>query len=705
VEDENASIDMSEFEKQFASVNKLHDVMDNDTFERVADLRERMTDIIELMSVRKGEIKDVESNLADFDEIQKQVELFLSKLRERKRPFDDARRELKNFIRHDQKELDKLQREWARIMAELAALEAMRRKRLEIDHSTDNAPWRVGIDGKKALPHQLEGAHRMVAAGRAILGDKPGLGKTLQAIMAVNMLRAQGKGKKVLVFTLKPVLPDFEREFRKWYPNQFVHVLNQTKRGLKSEILDLMGLMDECIVLTNYEVWRKDRSIIEKLKACRFDTVILDEAHVFKGKDSFTFRGINEIIYAENECNKCGAAIPPISEKEKAAQPWRRTICLKCEARPEKFDSFRSVKNVFPMTGTPILNRPHDLWPMLNLIDVKGFPSEERFLEDYCEKRCAGCNVRNSYNCTCDGPPRMRWVFMHGGPEVLLKKLGMKFTSRNRDSAGVQMPPQEVRHHYFDMDDELYPRYAAFTRDLKQRAKIAFADGRAITQNDVLAWYTRVRQAATWPDGIEIRDIWRDAETGEMCGTGEILWPTKPEDLPGESIIMDEGEKLIYEAVDNGDRVVVVSAFKRGLEEMQKRLLRKGIRAARFDGDTPQKDRQMIVDDFNAKYTKVGEHKFDVILVNYKTGSTGLNLSGAQQIVILDREWNPGKEEQMLDRVRRLDSEFNSIVHILHCEETATELMDGIMNEKKQMLDGFEADVNIAEAMRKFLEG
>jgi SNF2 family DNA or RNA helicase len=94
-----------------------------------------------------------------------------------------------------------------------------------------------------------------------------------------------------------------------------------------------------------------------------------------------------------------------------------------------------------------------------------------------------------------------------------------------------------------------------------------------------------------------------------------------------------------------------------------------------------------------------------VVLVNYRTGSTGLNLSGAQQIVVLDREWTPGKEEQMLDRVRRIDSQFNSTVHILHVEGTATDLMDAIQDEKKKMLDGFEADVNLAEAMRKFLEG
>lgn len=687
-------IDMADFEKDFAD-GKLSPIMDNHMFERVGFLRDRMGDLSELIDMRKLGFKDIEENVQYLERIERQVMQYLASIRARKAPFEKEKRELRDSIKTDGRTLETLQREWAKLMAEIEALAKLRRDRMEIDTLTQDAPWR-----KRAKKYQLEGAHRMVAAGRALMGDKPGLGKTLQSIMTVNMLREQGKARKVLVFTLKPVLQDFEREFKKWYPGQFVHILNQSKRGLKSEILDLIALMDDAIVLTNYEVWRKDKSIVDKLIKCQFDCVILDEAHVFKTKSSLTFRKVHEIIYGVNQCNNCGFRVTEADKSDKG-YAFRRTMCPACETVPKKFEDFRSVKNVYPMTGTPILNKPHDLWPLLNLIDVKAFPEEERFLYDYCERRCVNCGY---LNCSC-GNTKMRYVFSNGGPEALLKSLGMKFTSRTRESCGEDFPPQEVKHHYFELDEENYPRYAAFTRDLKERAKIAFADGSALTELDVLSWYTRVRQAAVWPDGIVIRDTRRDSDTGERVGTGEIIWPTCPEDLPGESIVMDEAEKLILEAVEAGDRVIGASMFKTGLAEMEKRLKAKGIRVARYDGDTPERLKQGIIDDFNANHTVHGMHKHDVVLVNYRTGSTGLNLSGAQQIMIIDREWNPGKEQQMLDRVRRLDSTYSSIVHFIHVEGTATDLMDAIQAEKEKMLEGFEADVNLAEAMRKFLEG
>lgn len=691
--------DMTAFEEQFSEGRYSYE-MDNPTFERVAEMRDRIADLEGVIEYRKEMQAKTELEIVDLAQLEREVRAFLAQILERKRPFDNELRVSQSENRMAQKELDRLRREWAKLMAEIEALLKLRRDRMKIEHSTKDAAWRA-----RAKKHQLEGAHRMVAAERSIMGDKPGLGKTLQSIMAVNMLREQGKAKKVLVFTLKPVLQDFRREFKKWYPGQLVHVLDHKKRGLKSEVLDLMQDFDECIVLTNYEVWRKDKTIIEKLKHCQFDTVILDEAHVFKGKDSFTFRGIQGIIYAENMCNQCGSLIVETDKSKTGPYGRVTTKCPRCEACPEKFGDFRSVKCVFPMTGTPILNKPQDLWPMLNLIDLDAFPEEARFLQDYCEQRCAGCG--RSYACECSGAANWRWVFKDGGPDRLLKSLGMKFTSRTRDSAEVDMPPQEVKHHYFELDEEKYPRYTAFTRDLKEKAKIAFADGTSLTELETLAWYTRVRQAATWPDGIEIKDLRRDQVTGELIGTGEIIWPTGPEDLPGESIIMDEGEALVLEALENGDRIVVASNFKRALIEMEARLKARNARVARFDGDTPERLRQGIIDDFNANHTELGEHTYDVLLVNYKTGSTGLNLSQAHQMVILDREWNPGKEEQMLDRLRRLDSKLSTMVHILHCEGTATDLMDAIQEEKQQMLGGFESGVeriNFAERMKKWLE-
>jgi SNF2 family DNA or RNA helicase len=149
----------------------------------------------------------------------------------------------------------------------------------------------------------------------------------------------------------------------------------------------------------------------------------------------------------------------------------------------------------------------------------------------------------------------------------------------------------------------------------------------------------------------------------------------------------------------------VFSHFKSVLAELERRCGEKGIRHAKIIGGVPDWQRQEFIDDFNTNYTPVGQHKYDVLLCQYKTASVGLNLNGAQQLLMVEREWNPGKEEQTMDRLRRIDSDYESIVHMLHCAGTATELIDAIQEQKKQMLDGFQADVDLAEAMRKFLEG
>jgi SNF2 family DNA or RNA helicase len=141
------------------------------------------------------------------------------------------------------------------------------------------------------------------------------------------------------------------------------------------------------------------------------------------------------------------------------------------------------------------------------------------------------------------------------------------------------------------------------------------------------------------------------------------------------------------------------------IAELEARCRRQGLRVATITGKVPQHVRQEYIDDFNTNRTKVGEHQYDVLICQYKTASVGLNLNGAQQLLMIEREWNPGKEEQAMDRIRRLDSEYDSIVHVLHCAGTVTELIDAIQDQKKNMLEGFQADVDLAEAMRKFLEG
>lgn len=690
-------IDMSAFESQF-NEERYDRRMSNEYFERLAFLNVRLDDMEEerdLLKEDQDELAAQRQNIEDLLEIVRAIE---RNLLNRRRPIDEKIHFIDQIGRHNKRTIADYERERARLLQEIAAVDRFLAQKDAIFRATENKPWRIGIEDngqiKKALPHQLEGASRLVSAERGLLADKPGLGKTLQAIMTVDMLRSQGKGQKVLIFTPKSVLPDFERAFQKWTDPTLVHVLNQSGvKGIKAEILGMVRhLPMPVIVITNYEVWRKDRTIHEKLIECGFDTVILDEAHVLKDSKSKTSADVREIIYAENLCPACGG--------QNITSRMYRKMCAACEFMQDKFGDFCSVKNVYPMTGTPILNKPGELFPLLNLIDREGFPKEKYFLEDYCER---------VYDYRAE---KYVYTFGNGGSERLLKKLGMKYTGRTRDSAGVVMPPQEVKHHWLELDPDQYPRQYEFIRQLRDKARLVFAEDKQMTTQETLAWYTRMRQAASWPDGIQIKGcphdpICLDDETGEpgVCYAPVVIFPPPGTPPIGQSILMDESEGIIFEAVEDGDRIVVFSHFKSVLWELGRRCEAKGLRHATIMGGVPDSKRQEFIDDFNTNHTKVGEHQYDVLLCQYKTASVGLNLNGAQQLLMVEREWNPGKEEQTMDRLRRIDSDYKSIVHMLHCAGTATELIDAIQEQKKQMLDGFQADVDLQEAMRKFLEG
>jgi SNF2 family DNA or RNA helicase len=682
---------MSEFENQFNPEGRLSKLMPNEDFDRLAFLNVRIDDIEGVITLRDDENNSLEISQAILNgkiaELRRQVDLLLNE----RRPIDAALSRNTQINRTDFRNKEAYERERLRLLAELASRERYFTQQKLLDERTKDFPWRVGVDGKKALPHQLDGAHRLVAAERGILGDKPGLGKTLEMIMTIDLLRAQGKANKVLIFTPKSVLPDFERAFKQWTNPTFVHVLNQTLKGIKVELLEVIKHMPEAVIITNYEVWRKDNSIHEKLKDCGFDAIFCDEGHVLKGSKSMTTQKIRELVFAENKCPQCG--------HQSFSKRGFDTICSACEFRAEEFGDFCSCKNFYVATGTPILNKPAEIWPPLNMIDREMFPSEKNFLDDYCTKEYDYATGKHVY------------TFGSGGSDRLLKKLDMKYTARTRESAGVEMPPQEIKHHWLELDPEQYPRQTKFITELRDKAKLAFSETEQITTQAVLAWYTRMRQAASWPDGIQIKGCWHDPECVDdeglpgPCVSPRVIFP--PEGTPpiGESIMMDAAQDITFEAVEDGDRIVVFSMFKSVIAELERRCKEAGLRVAKITGDVPDHLRRTYIDDFNTNHTEVGKHQYDVLICQYQTAQVGLNLNGAQQLLCIEREWNPGKEEQTIDRLRRIDSKYESIVHILHCAGTATELIDAIQEQKKNMLDGFQADVDLQEAMRKFLEG
>lgn len=628
----------------------------------------------------------IAKQLKEEQELQAQVMEIVRK----RRAIETQRDLIKNQVRADQTAMAQAKRKLETFASEKAIQAREAEQQAEFDRITAMHTWR-----EFAFEHQINGAKRLASAKRGILGDKRGLGKSLTSLIWADMIG----GRKVLVFAPKDVLQNFKREIEHWTPHRHVAILGGMPKVQREMFLKLLASQDQFLILCNYEAWRKDAELIELMKFLKADTVIIDEAHNIKEKRTSAYRGIREIVYADNKCNFCGADPETYKDALTGAFKMRCKVCLH---EPQKTGDFCSVKNVLPMTGTAILNKPQDLWTLLNLVDRVLFPSENAFLQDYC--------TTDLYTG--------RWKFRYGGEDALIKRLGSRFVRRDKRSAGVPTMPQVVIPHTIEFDKNLYPDQWRVMEEIKKYGAIKMAEDVKLDIIGILPELLRRRQAITWPRGIK---IWEYDSEGRK--TGRTLYEAPVTESIKMDKAMDIAKEVIYE---EEDRLVIFSQFKEALKETERRFKEMGVSVIRYDGDTSDLRAQEAQLDFDVKWApthpfgtecndecpnnsaserynqttkRCQGYRWQVILAHYKKGGVGLNLNAARQMIFLDREWNPGKEDQAMGRTDRMDNIRDSVVHTIHVESSIDAFMDGLIDEKKQMIEGFDEKSDTLERM------
>jgi SNF2 family DNA or RNA helicase len=638
------------------------------------------------------EVQTISADLQPLLEAEQELRAKMNEIIRQRREYEERQANIRHKARADESALVIAKRQLQTFQSEKAINERLKREAEEFDKITQHYRWR-----EFAFNHQLDGARRLASAKRGILGDKRGLGKSLTSLIWADMVGA----KKVLIFAPKDVLHNFKREIENWTPHRHVGVLGGMPKLQRDFFLSMMKSQPQWLLLCNYEAWRRDPELIEAIKLLKADTIIIDEAHNIKEKKTSAYQGIRDIIYARNQCNVCGGDIEQYTHNMTGT---RRPRCVSCFNEPVNFSDFCSVKNVLPMTGTAILNKPQDLWTLLHLVDRELFPSEHAFLQDYCET--------DLYTG--------RWKFRWGGEERLIKKLGARYIKRDKNSAGVQFKQQQRVEHRFEFDKALYPAQWEVMQQIQKYGAIRMAENVKLDVIGVLPEILRRRQAITWPAGIKIWETEKD-EYGVLRKTGRILY----EAPATESIKMDKAMEIAEEIIfEEEDRLVIFSQFKEALKELERRFKALGVSVIRYDGDCSDAKAQEAQLDFDGKtaanhprYTACNPdcknwvegvdkvlqecegYKYQVIVAHYKKGGVGLNLNSARQMIILDREWNPGKEDQAMGRIDRLDNTMDSIVHTLHVEGTIDMFMDSLIEEKSAVIDGFESTHDVLEKM------
>lgn len=547
-----------------------------------------------------------------------------------------------------------------RIEAERAHLSEESRDLIEF--YTDIAQSFVWYNG--IMPHQMQGAMFGAVAERWILADEPGLGKTRTVIGWLDLIGAS----KVILIGEANICEQLYGEVLENAPHRQSMLLYKRTPAKRHELIDSLMSMSECVVVMNYEMWRKDKDALGKLIAWQPDTLIVDEGHNIKTTSTSNYKLVQFLVEADNTCPRCGGVIYGLLESAggRRKKPKPCPTCKWTKDEPlgisfsnplEDYLKSKSVKNLVFTTGTPILNAPDDLYSMLHLIDPTLFRLRTAFLSGYCK-----LNVHSG-----------KYEFLPHGVQNLRPLIDHRFLARTREDAGVILPPRRVHVIPVELDKNLYPKQYRTIRQISEAAQIILDSGESTTIMHLISLLTRKRQANVWPGGIQIKNA-----------EGEVIFSA---DEIKESVKIDTIIDHIAYLHDLGKRQVVFSQFKTALAELERRLLEAGYRVARLDGDTPKAVRTKIKDNFYAARNEDSE--YDVLLANYKTGGTGLNLTAATEVHILDEEWNAGKRDQAYDRVYRIGQEHETNIYVYRIPHTIDTAIANIIRRKERMVDAF----------------
>ena len=186
------------------------------------------------------------------------------------------------------------------------------------------------VDNLSLRPYQQEGCRWLSSMGlHGLLGDEMGLGKTIQVCAALEMARPARR--RCLVVTTKSTVCTWPVEAARWAPSWSSFALMAGSKAKKA--------FEHGLVVVS---WGLLPRVLDSLLAWAPDTLVVDEAHYLgSGYKSERFRAV--------------AGLSGVAS------------------------------STLLMTGTPLTNRPADLWPLLHLLDPINFSVFPPFGRNFCD--------------------------------------------------------------------------------------------------------------------------------------------------------------------------------------------------------------------------------------------------------------------------------------------------------------------------------
>lgn len=302
------------------------------------------------------------------------------------------------------------------------------------------------------------------------------------------------------------------------------------------------------------------------------------------------------------------------------------------------------VPHVFALSGTPIENHVGELWSIFQIVLPGLFPAKKEFQKL--------------------------------SPETIARFVKPFVMRRKKDEVLQELPDLIETTYHNELDESQKTIYLAQLKQIQDRVRTSSEEEINRSKVEILSGLMRLRQ---------------------ICDTPALFM----EDYQGDSGKLESLRDLLGQIKDGDHRVLIFSQFRGMLDILEQEIDQLGMTSFKITGSTPAKDRQEMTNAFNA-----GErHAF---LISLKAGGVGLNLTGADTVILVDLWWNPAVEDQAIGRAHRMGQEQNVEVYRMITRGTIEEKIQELQASKRHLvstiLDGTETRSSLSvEEIREIL--
>lgn len=303
--------------------------------------------------------------------------------------------------------------------------------------------------------------------------------------------------------------------------------------------------------------------------------------------------------------------------------------------------SAKSIKSNhrLAMTGTPTENRPLELWSIMDFL-MPGYLGTYEFFKKTIEKPIMEGT---------DAQPVMQFLNSKTRPFIL---------RRTKHQVEKDLPPKIESVMHVEMTESQRSLYSQILEEVRPKifSEVAKKGIRGASFS-ILAALLRLRQVCNHPNSI---DALRNA-SGYESGKFNLL------------------RELTEEALASNHKILIFCQFLDMMAIIREHLVATGVNHLYLDGRT--KDRQALVDKFNK------DDSVRLFLMSLKAGGTGINLTGADTVILYDPWWNPAVEDQATDRAHRIGQTKTVNVYRLVTEDSVEQKIMSLKEKKSRIVD------------------